>query len=84
MRTNFRRKIGKVEREKAKRLKMLVGYLHPLLPGDPEVAPGKEAGDCVAGQVVDPTLVTQLTHYCVDPGEPCKHTTYVKVDLRKI
>ena len=42
-------------------------YLHSLLPRDPEIAPGEEAGDRVAGQVVDPALVTQLRHDRVDP-----------------
>ncbi len=48
----------------------LVEHLHPLLPGDPEVPPGEEAGDGVPGQVVDPSLLPQLGHDGVDPGEP--------------
>ena len=43
--------------------------LESLLPGDPEVAPGEEAGDGVPGQVVDPALLPQLGHDRVDPGE---------------
>lgn len=44
-------------------------YLHSLLPADPQVSPGQEAGHGVPGQVMDPPLLPQLRHDGVDPGE---------------
>ena len=44
-------------------------YLHPLLPADPQVSPGQEAGHGVPGQVMDPPLLPQLRHDGVDPGK---------------
>ena len=46
----------------------LIKDSHALLPGDPEVAPGEEAGGGVSGQVVDPALLSQLSHDGVYPG----------------
>ena len=43
--------------------------LHALLPAEPEVAAGEEAGHGVSGQVVDPALLSQLRHDGVDPRE---------------
>ena len=45
----------------------LIKHLHPVLPGDPEVAPGEEAGGGVPGQVMYPALLPQLGHYGVNP-----------------
>lgn len=44
-------------------------YLHPLLPANPQVSPGQEAGHGVPGQVMDPALLPQLRHDGVYPGE---------------
>ena len=46
-----------------------MAYLHALLPADPQVSSGQEAGHGVPGQVVDPALLPQLRHDGVDPGE---------------
>ena len=42
-------------------------HLHSFFPGYPKVASGQEACDSVSGQMVDPTLFPQLSHYRIDP-----------------
>lgn len=44
--------------------------LHALLPADPKVPTGQEAGGSVPGKVVDPALLPQLGHDCINPWEP--------------
>lgn len=44
-------------------------YLLALLPADPQVSSGQEAGHGVPGQVVDPALLPQLGHDGIDEGE---------------
>lgn len=42
-------------------------HLHSFLPTDPQVTPGQETGNGMAGQRVDPTFESQLCHYGIDP-----------------
>lgn len=42
-----------------------------LLPADPQVAPGEEAGHSVPAQMVNPALLAQLGHDGIDEGESC-------------
>ena len=45
--------------------------LHALLPADPEVTTGEEAGHSMSPQVVDPALLSQLGHDCIYEGVTC-------------
>lgn len=44
-------------------------YLHALLPANPQVSSRQETGHGVSSQVVDPSLLPQLGHDGIDPGE---------------
>lgn len=48
---------------------MLHPDLHSFLPADPQVPSGEEAGHGVSGEMMDPALLSQLTHDGVYPGE---------------
>lgn len=51
------------------KLKSALSYLHAALPADPQVSSGEETGHGMPGQVVDPTLLSQLGHDGVNPGK---------------
>lgn len=55
-------------------------HLLPFFPADPQVSSGKETSHSMSGQVVDPTLLPQLSHDGIDERETSPslkgHTEY--------
>ena len=44
-------------------------HLHPFLPTDPQIPPCEETGYRMSPHLVDPTLLPQLGHDGINPGE---------------
>lgn len=54
--------------------------LLPFLPTDPQISPGKKTGNGMSGQVMDPSLLPQLSHDGVNErkASPSLQTQYIQ------